>query len=776
LFSRFLLILALASLATAATGDVSAVRVIYNTCTAGVSCNGWVAEIDLEGLSTGGTYSLGMGTNNDPAAAKIVFTVTSPGYTTAGASTTIQRTVYGTQWLRKPYPNNASKDETAGTPLTVRVALSDFIYSGDTATVSIGSGFYTGSNAVTDLSVTNNSTLTHPKPVGRWAWPAYERVTADFLLEFVAFHRSARNGKPLAALKYSCVDEHSNTVTSTVNDMTMSARTGDANKVLVYAATILVTSLTQGDVITCNATAYPWVGDVTLNSDLVANGGDGFAQPEERLGPYEVVLDKAGTYPHGFAVVKAGGLASSAATYVHSSQASAESDYAGDNTHAYSTIGYALQALKTYNNADANFPHDDPGGGTVLLPEASYTWSSTGRYSESGTQKLWVTLTKLSTAARANTTLAAGGSSAWNTQKIKFTDLNLAGSASGVLSSRVASDVLWLHDNTINYTADGAVYQWKTAHATHNAVTDMGQGFDYYGGQRCAYSLVRGNTATALIPAQMYSILGNINVQPSRFIADSPDFTQQASDNSIVAFNTLYGLPGSMFSTSPASTQAITHGIAFVQNVFEKTAASTALLIIAGDGSSSDPANNIMLWHNTIVGERLNFAYNDFNLNGGSAKPRINESVRGNLFDRWSTVTDIDPHGGTADGVRTGNWSVRHGVGMASNIFASWPYIGEFIGTHSIKSDGALGAYDLAYVDNASNTGDASGNGDYHLTATSPGLNLIASGEAVLPYDLEGIVRRNDGTGSAGAYEYGPLVTLRNRVQSGTTLRGVTVR
>src|SRR3989344_8337761 len=119
----------------AATGDISAVRIAGDT-----NHNGWTAEIDIEGLATGGTYAFGMGANNDPSSAKIVFTVTSPGYDTSGNSTTIARTVYGTQWVRKASPDDATADEaSAGGTLTVKVSLSDFIYADETATVTIAS-------------------------------------------------------------------------------------------------------------------------------------------------------------------------------------------------------------------------------------------------------------------------------------------------------------------------------------------------------------------------------------------------------------------------------------------------------------------------------------------------------------------------------------------------------------------------------------------------------------------------------------------------------------
>jgi hypothetical protein len=59
----------------------------------------------------------------------------------------------------------------------------------------------------------------------------------------------------------------------------------------------------------------------------------------------------------------------------------------------------------------------------------------------------------------------------------------------------------------------------------------------------------------------------------------------------------------------------------------------------------------------------------------------------------------------------------------------------------------------IAYVDNASYTGDGSGNGDYTPDAGSVLLSRVPAGGAVLPYDLAGNAIPNDGTGDAGAIQ-----------------------
>lgn len=115
-----------------ATGDITAVR---------INSAGWYAEIDIEGLDTGGAYAMGWGANNDPSTCKVVLTVTSPSWSDTGASTTIERTVYGTIPKRLPYPDHATKDETDNsTYVTVRVALSEWIYDTDTVEADVSSG------------------------------------------------------------------------------------------------------------------------------------------------------------------------------------------------------------------------------------------------------------------------------------------------------------------------------------------------------------------------------------------------------------------------------------------------------------------------------------------------------------------------------------------------------------------------------------------------------------------------------------------------------------
>ena len=130
----FSLTLLAASALNAATGDILSVS---------IATNGWQALVTIDGVTTNGTYSLGLGTNNTLVAPTVVLQVTSLGFDDVGQPTTNSRLVYGTRPVRLPYPNQIYNDESlAGSSVTVKIALSDFIYPGDTATATILAGLY----------------------------------------------------------------------------------------------------------------------------------------------------------------------------------------------------------------------------------------------------------------------------------------------------------------------------------------------------------------------------------------------------------------------------------------------------------------------------------------------------------------------------------------------------------------------------------------------------------------------------------------------------------
>lgn len=772
LFTALGLFIALGIPATssAAAGDITAIR---------IAPNGWYAEVDIEGFVTGGTYAYGLGSGLDPTNAKMVFTVTSQGYDASGTLGTVTRTVYGTETLRRPYPNQTQKDETvASNTLTVKVALSDFIYnddknggagtSGTDVTASVGGGWYRDSGAggtnaysatTTGLTVTNGSTLDYPKVIGRWAWPGYERVTGDFLVESVMFHRSAKDGKPVAAVIYNAKDTSGNNSGSQiVNNVSISTRTGDANPVLVYAATIPVLNLSQSSVLEVNVAAYPWVGDEdsVLNSALTA---DGVAQPEERFGPLYALNDKSGTYGGAYTLVSIT-TGNDLTGQVYSTQGAAEGG------SAFKTISKAADAVKAFNST--NYGRSNAGGGVILLAEGTHVFPGAAT-TDLGTMDTWLIVRPASTAARANTIIGSGTNTQFKADRLKIEGVRFSvPSGSSVLRGRSTTDALWLHDNAVNFVAGGPIYSWKTVYATQNEATTWNNGLKNFSTQKSPYVLVRGNTASSSLLATLYTTLGNKNIVPNPYAEDDQPAGHKQSENSVYAYNTVYNYTGANLLAARSDTL---HGLAFVQNVLEGMSASQPLLQISADSNIATTTNHIILWHNTLAGQRLNVAYNE---TGTVSRDRLNWSQRFNSLKDWNNKDDTF---GTANGNRVGSWPVGYNVGTVATLSQQANFPGEFSGLFSTYSGTP------AYTNDASQFGSGLGNGDYTLTASSGDINRTPSSFSswsVLPYDLLGNVR--DSQPDSGAYEYGasPLAPVppppaAPPTTPPTTLQGITI-
>lgn len=781
------------SVTHAATGDITSVRITED---------GWYAEVDIEGFVDGGLADYGLGqeddvyttagatassqiVDNDPIGAKVVFTVTSQGYNTSGVLGTITRTVYGTKTLRKPYPHNTltdhnvldEDDTTVPGTLRLKVALSEFVYvddeagsgkSGTDVTVSIPASWYRNSgtggnsaynNALTNFTVTNNSALPYPQVIGRWAWPGYERVTSDFLVEATAFHRFGQNGKPLAAIAFQASDQSGNSSYATTTDMTTSTRTGDANTVLVYAGTMDVDVLDQAEVLDVNFTAYPWVGDESsvLNSRV---GLDGFTQPEQRLGPLHMLNDKSGTYGVGYAYVDSVNGNDVTGT-VYSSQAAAEAG------NAFRTIGHAASSTKIYHNANASPTRNSAGGAVILLAEGNHAYPGTVPTSDLGTtMDTWLIIKPASTASKANTKISSGAGGTSNTLKatrVKIEGLTLSPSvASGVtnvgINGRAATDVLWLHNNTINATTTAPILRFKAMYATQNSVTALTNGFGHQSGANAVPGvLTRGNTSSSVIEGHFYTILGNNGVW-GKFIEESTSAVTSAgmatSTNVIYAFNTLYNMSTGM---DIAQTSTST-GIAVVQNLFERVGGdSTGVISISsGGGGGIATTSNVLFWHNTSAGERYQWGYNE---SGTISARKLNWGTRFNIFTEWGEKTDTfnsDPNG-----VRIGNWALVHSVGNIGDKVLTSSFQSDFHGFFTHFGPTASYLPTDFIEDNSKDTGSNDGNGTYTLLATSTAIDIATTTSNfyhVLPYDLLGNPRY--GSPDAGVYEYQPPYTM----------------
>lgn len=696
-----------------ATGDI---------LQASINSDGWSATIRVEGVSTGGTYDFGFGAKNDPTNATILFFLTSPGYDNTGVLGTIQRTVYGTFDInegarRLAYPNQTTPDETVvGSDVDIVIPLSDYVVTGDSSiTVDIGSGWYTQggnpSNAASSLAVTNNSIeSSYPKPIGNWAYPGYSKVTGNFAVEFSAFHRF-----DVACVKISATDG-SNTVNYTVTDLTISPYS-DYTSVLIYRQVIDVTTLNDG-VITVDAVVYPKVGNA---SSLLDTGDAVNTWPTPLYTSQKYRLDTGSN--HGFAVVDPTSGDDGTGT-VYNSQAAAE---AGS---AYQTTTAALTALQSYHNTNAS--HSDAGSGTVLCTEDTHAINTTA----GGTYTEFVVLKPVSTASRANVIFAVNSLSSVPTL-LKFENVTIQGSS---FYNGADTNNIWF--DQVDYQASGVVSAYKTisSFATH-CIGSFPNAFLGFSTTVTAFGIVRGNSFTTRHQCVAYTVLGNRNVACQ----------EKASANICpVQNNVVYGFNyvdhnNDSLQVVMASAENIS-GLAIVQNALIRYGTQTQpMMSISGDLTTTT-TENVIMWHNSIVGARCNIGYNDI-ATGGPYTQKF-WSVINNIFSNYNNKDDTFNSNSSA----IGSWPVGYFVGGTGNFLrtsASDEWFGEFQGVGANKGTSATPLEPL-YVDDQSADGGNTLGGDYHLQATSPARALVY--RDVLPYDLDG--RARIASGSTGAFEF----------------------
>ena len=648
-----------------ATGDITAARI--SNASPG---DGWILELDISGLSAGGTYAFGMNANNsDPENAKVVLTVTSEGYNTSAVLGTTTRPVYGklgtkTGAVRKAYPNETSpREAVADGTLTVQIPLSDFIYKDDTnITVSVGAGFYTeaagdggtASNAVTDLAVTNNSTLAYPSSVGRWAKAPYEQVkTPTYDVEASIFHRFAKEGKPLAAVVFTATDEHAHSVSYTVNDMTVSDYpSASSNKVLVYKATIDLSTLTALDKITVNFKAYPWVGDAASILDSSAN-----ADPDERLTDFIFLNDKSNTLLGGCAVVDPTNGATWSSGHANvgtmtGDLCSAETAYNGNTALSWKTIGDASKAIKDYNDNHSGTGNADVAGGTILLIAGNHAHPGVAWATAAAATNTWVTIQPVNAicgsypcADTTSVVINSHTSGQYLPANTKICVRNITMNSSSVLElAGAASTHLWI--DYFNWVNSGGAYLSSIGYTyvTNNSGS-YGVAFVPYSTNKQAYRLLRGNNMTAIVSAQPYCALGNSQLYPIGTSTKTGNtYGLNTNDNGIWAFNSMVGATtqGWNFDSTDLST-----GYALIQNLIEAPANG---VYYAGSIMSPSASNNALMWHNTVMGNRFSYAYNEM---GSTSHLHTNYHFFGNVIGH-NVNTKVDTFSYVAGKAMTG--------------------------------------------------------------------------------------------------------------------------
>lgn len=663
-------------------------------------------------------------TNNPPtmdpdgAGAKFVYVIRK-GYDDAANVTTWLEKLTLTKRIRLPYPNQATLTPD-------QVALSDYVYADD---VIIG--------------VTNNSTVTSPKPIANWARYSKRVLGNTFpkeLLEIVVAHRNAGENKEVAAVKATLTD---GTTTITVSNFVqvVSGHSGDKFPVVVWRpATDIDISALADTTITQQGLCYPRAGVTASIADSSLNSGEREFSPR--------------TYRKNVAL---------AATIRHVYVSTAGNDTSGVGSTTYATakatpcltvLGAINKAITTWAEMDnVQITIGDDGGTPFAMASTAATRAQNGGE---------CLITRDPLVAKANARVSFGAAAFRNRFPfLAFRDTSIVRTGTGQFNGEASPNLRILFENCdIDGGGQTSTILSSTAHDYHmgTVFTNMGNG-SLNAAASTEHRLFRGISASNT-PVEGWFVIGSAFVTPGLFAQ-----TRTAS-GSIFGFNRVLGISTTTGAHDIANPGDVL-GAAFLQNLYEFSSASQYFTLrISGDGATGNN-EHVCIHNNTYAGAfqagRWNVFYDE------ATTPRTSKlmSVVGNIAVAIYTKSDVfrgQNQAGADASTRTGNWPFMYGVGCRANFsqFQSntplggseaqeYPGLRAKIGTsQTVRQDPLFTSYQGTTVAAGPTYTAGAGGGDYSLQAGSPAIGMNDNG--VIAFDLAGNARSATAS-SSGAYE-----------------------
>lgn len=526
---------------------------------------------------------------------------------------------------------------------------------------------------------------------------------------------NARNRLGINAVKFTAYGvTSSNTVTSVVTNQSGTQRTGSLLYANSYKTTIPITGFTQGETILCNWVAYPNVGDANsvFDSSVKTN------ILEECNGQNQITLlcDKNNTLD----------------TPVYVS-------VTGNDTTGTGTLG---NPYATISKASTN--------GNII-----YLLAGTNSFGFAGTRKAsndWTTIQPAPGVDRTNAIVLLNATTkSYNIARLRVynTEVRLAGTTSwadGSNTNIICWDSCNFNSSGIGAPTTSPAYRSLAAYFL-NCVGDLGPtdwALRSFSTERLTYVFDGCSFGSGGVGNAYYRVMACKSTVSGWGMADKLSTNPAPGDDNQLIENNWISMGGS--SADPilvlGSVLARTRGTSISGNVFEKATGTAPAVQLYADGTTNN-ASEIHIIHNTVTGERLNYAYNE---TGTSSLSRVNWILR---FNSLRDKNIKDDTFGTPNANRVGNWMVGYGIGSIGNFYEIQTFSGEYDGLNSVE----IGDDGIEYVDNASFTGDASGFGDYTPGPASILRNRVPLGLATFSVDLFGTSWGNTGNGSAGAIQ-----------------------
>lgn len=714
----------------------------------GINGSGWVAVIRLADM-TDDVGALDAG--------KLTLTVSDPGFNPDGTPSTVTRQIYGVAHLRRQWPNGNDRMIFAdGGDLLIHVTLSDWIYDGSTiVSVEIADGFYPGIVAGSPAAINNNSEREYPDPVWAWINPQNERTGLTHEIEGVAFHRHGRNGQQVACIGYIVSDGINTANEIIVSAPELSQRVKQGNIPETWRGVLDMSDIDQGIMATVNVRIYPWIG---LAYDMSVSG---VAWPTAApMTTLRVFCDKTGAYGGGYAYVQVGATGGAAS-----------GDPVVAKTTPFPTYGAAAIGLQEWNNT--NKGHNTLGGGTIRFMDdgagGPQNHSIAGNIRDAPGETWCVIEKDPDTEAEVSFTVTTNSRSPnlchWRnlTHLIGLVGYNWSGLNEPASMICVENCLV---DNTENRSVI-ARYDYKYL-----------IGVTVVGGR---FNINDLPTATA-IPASLIGCVGENpstycrtmigNIMPGYEINTGGTAREFMIEGGHVIYNNRVK---SAFFRNTGTPAVMDHGVANVQNLYEKIVDAGVICMNFFADSDLTEIHNYLDLHNTSVGDRASRMYNDeAQTQIAPAGMQKIATSKYSLYDNFNVKVDNfrDAGGGSV-----GAFAYSYSVGNDGNVnlFGAAQRQTTQVPSNS-ATDARLGnawlptaepnltrpEINMSWGDIMDMFADYTvaprevsvGGGDYRpLVDAAPLLNRVAAGHSILAYDQGGAPRKADGTGAAGAFE-----------------------
>jgi hypothetical protein len=411
---------------------------------------------------------------------------------------------------------------------------------------------------------------------------------------------------------------------------------------------------------------------------------------------------------------------------------------------SFANINQAAAAIAGTNNLMLG--RNSTAAGIIYVKNGEHLWTG-GSASVGIPNQTWLEVTAYPGTDRNNVIFTNTSGSVGIGGMVKLSQVKLASTAAIHFNNLTN---LWFDQCVIDSSGAALIYGNTTWSTTGCFITNLAHGLAPYSTQNSPPALLRGNETGKGFTIQTYTVIGN-SMMGNNLTRDFYDGATIPPSTNLIYFSNRNFLGGTAISVG-LSVATNFNGAVVANNVNELTNSVSVPIFSLWADSNTKASRNVLFWHNTFAGNRINVNYND---TGSAAVDRVGWSLFGNLGDDSNIKSDTFP---TADAARIGNWASLFGTGLAGNHFAQVTGIGaagfqfEFPGLNSFERDGNTPDY-VRFVSRKSYNGSTidTGFGDYRVKSDSPVFRLQSPW--VLSHDLEGNPR--SAIDPAGAYSSG---------------------